>query len=502
MRGELVRVCVGVAALLPAGCAVGPDFKLPDTAQVERWEGAPPRDAAPSADVPSAEARRPRALPHAISAAEPAEISETHWWRLFSDPTLNALVEQALRSNLDLKQAVTRIRAARAAVVVAQSGLFPQLQASLDYNRSGGLAQVQSATPVTRAATAGVASGVRSIYRAGFDTNWEIDIFGGQRRGLEAAEADLQAAIEDRRAVLVALLGELADNYFALRGAQRQLAVARDNVATQMKSVELSRQRYEAGFVSYLDVANAEAQVATTRSQIPGFETAERTAVYALGVLLGEPPAERIASLSEPRPIPAVPPRVPVGLPSELLTRRPDIRQAGEQLHAAIARIGVAEADLYPSFSLTGAFGYASTTLDSLLRNGGREWSIIPGMTWPLFTAGRLRAQIEIAGSEAEGALYAYQQAFLVALKEVETALTAYANEQRRRLSLLEAVEANRNAVKLATELYVAGQTDFLNVINAKQQLYTSEDALAQSDRTVGTNLVALYKALGGGWEE
>ena len=417
------------------------------------------------------------------------------WWNAFNDPTLSSLVEMAVRANLDLRQAEARIRQARAARGVAGAPLLPQVDASALYQRSQGSSEVGGGGAV---ATVG---GLRNLWQVGLDASWEIDIFGGTRRNLEAAGADLQAAVEDRRDVLVTLVGDVGNNYLNLRGFQQQIAIARKNLKAQKHTAKITQKRFEAGFVGGLDVANAKAQVATTEAQIPVLESSARAAIYSLGVLLGREPAALEKDLIREAPIPPTPPEIPVGLPSDLLRRRPDIRRAEAQLHAATARIGVATADLFPKFNLAGSFGFSASDVTRVAGWSSKFWSWGPSVTWPVFAGGRIYWNIKVQDALQEQALLAYEKTVLTALKDVETALVAYAKEQERRKSLSEAVINNRQAVDLATKLYLVGKTDFLNVLTAQRSLYTYEDALVQSTRTVDTNLVALYKALGGGWK-
>jgi multidrug efflux system outer membrane protein len=297
------------------------------------------------------------------------------------------------------------------------------------------------------------------------------------------------------------LTAEVARNYVDLRVFQQQIAIARQNLQAQQHSAKLTRQRFEAGFVSGLDVANADAQVATTAAQIPLLEASSRQAIYNLGVLLGREPAALLEELSPVSEIPAVPPSVPVGIPSDLLRRRPDIRQAEAEIHAATARIGVATADLFPKFNLTGAVGFQAGSLGSLFDWISRFWSFGPSISWQVFASGRNLSNIELQKAFEEESLIVYRQTVLAALQEVENVLIASAKEQEHRRELAAAVAANRKAVDLATRLYVEGQTDFLNVLEAQRSLYSSEDALTRSNGTVSTNLIALYKALGGGWQ-
>jgi multidrug efflux system outer membrane protein len=471
-----------LAALLlvtGVGCAVGPDYRPPKTAVPENWDG----QAVVTAAHPSK------------TTANPVTLVE--WWNTFNDPTLSSLVEMAIRSNLDLRQAEARIRQARAARGVAGAPLWPEVDASAIYQRSQGSSEATGGGAI---ATAG---GVRELFQVGLDASWELDIFGGTRRNIEAATADLRAAVEDRRDVLVSLVGEVGNNYFNLRGFQQQIAIAQKNLEAQRKTAQITHKRFEAGFVSRLDVANADAQVATTEAQIPVLESSARAAIYSLGVLLGRQPAALEKDLAKESPIPTTPPEIPVGLPSDLVRRRPDIRRAEAQLHAATARIGVATADLFPKFNLTGSAGISAADITRLGNiTSSKFWSFSPSITWPVFAGGRIRANIKVQDALQEQALAAYEKTVLTALKDVETALVAYAKEQEHRKSLAEAVASNRQAVDLAMKLYLVGRTDFLNVLTAQRSLYVTEDALTQSTRSLATNLIALYKALGGGWEK
>ncbi len=426
------------------------------------------------------------------------------WWRIFNDPMLSSLVERALASNLDLALAKSRIRQARASRVVVSASLWPEVDASASYRRSysGGSSTGNSRSGASSSSTDSSVGGKQSdLFRAGLDAVWELDIFGGKRRNVEAAEADLDAAVETRRDVLVSLVAEVGSNYVTLRSLQQQLAIAQDNLRAQAHAAEIARKRFEAGFVGALDVATANAQVATLESQIPVLESAAQATIYSLGVLLGHEPASLAQELAPPVSIPVIPPEVPVGLPSALLLRRPDIRMAEAQLHVATARIGVATADLFPKFSLTGSLGFSSSDLASLANWGSRAWSLGPSVNWQIFDAGRIRANIEVQNALQEQALLTYQKTVLTALKEVETALTAYAKEQERWRALTVAVVENRRAVNLAMELYVAGRSNFLSVLIAQRSLYVAEESLALSTRNQATDLIALYKALGGGWE-
>ena len=463
---------IGVLATMMAfvgGCTVGPDYKRPEDAVPARWSQGP---------------QAAEGMPQ--SAAEEKLAS---WWAVFGDPTLSSLARRAAAANLDLLLAEARIRQARAAAAVAGADLGPTLDGSGSYRRS-------HSTTTTGGQTS---SANTDQYQAGFDAGWEIDLFGGRRRNLEAARADLQAAAESRRDVLVSLMAEVARNYIQLRGYQQQIAVTRKNLRAQEHSARLVRERFEGGFVSGLDVANAEAQTATTAARIPLLESSARQTIYNLGILLGKPPAALAVELSPAGAIPDAPPDVPLGLPSDLLRRRPDIRQAEARLHAATARIGVAVAELFPQFTITGSIGYQSDDAGTFF--DGSFWTLGPSALWHLFASGGLRAGVDVQKALQEQEAITYRKTVLLALQEVENALTASSREQEHRQALAAAVAANRRAVDLAEKLYTEGLTDFINVLQAQQALFSTEDALVQSTAAVSTDLVALYKALGGGWD-
>jgi multidrug efflux system outer membrane protein len=456
-----------------SGCAVGPDFVRPEAAVPAQWSGS--------------------TQPAAAEAQTLADEELARWWMVFGDPTLSSLVERAVGANLDLQLAEARIRQARAAKGVAAGGLGPALDASAAYQRS------RSSLTAADGRTAAITG---DQYQAGFDAFWEIDIFGGRRRNLEAADADVQAAIESRRDVLVSLTAEVALDYIQLRAYQQQIAITQQNLAAQQHSAKLTRERFEGGFVSGLDVANAEAQTATTASQIPLLESLAQQTIYSISILIGEAPPALDAELFPAGAIPGAPPVAPVGVPSDLLRRRPDIRLAEAQIHAATARIGVATAELFPKFTIAGSVGVRANDFGSLFNWSNNFWSLGPSALWRLFESGSLKAGVEVQKALQEQDVIVYRQTVLNALQEVENALVASAKEQAHREALVTAVAANRKAVSLSETLYTEGLTDFISVLITQQALYNTENALVQSTATVSTNLVALYKALGGGWTE
>lgn len=460
--------------LIVTGCMVGPNFHSPKTSAPSAWFGPTPQ--------------------MSFDAARQAEL--VHWWTTFNDPTLTSLVERAVVSNLDLQQAQARILQARANRGIVAADLWPTINSNTTVTRSRSVASVPSGT--AGSATVGT---MHNLFQAGLDAAWELDVFGRVRRNIEAADADVQVSIEDYRGTLVTLVAEVALNYINLRDFQQEIIISQNNLQSQQHTAGLTRQRFEVGLVSALDVANAEALVATTTSQIPILETAAQQAIYNLSVLLGREPSALVAELSPASAIPPTPPLIPISLPSDLLLRRPDVRSAEAQIHSATARIGAATADLFPRFNLIGATGFQGSKSNDWIKGINRVWSASPSVSWNIFDAGRTRSNIELQKAIQKETLLAYQKTILTAFQDVENALIAYTKDQQRRTALIDAVTANRKAVKLSTLLYTEGQTDFLNVLDAQRSQYTSEQALVLSTRSLSTDLVALYKALGGGWE-
>jgi outer membrane protein, multidrug efflux system len=457
---KIISLLAFVALL--TGCAVGPDYRPPQVAMPGGWAG---------------------------SSATNAPVSLSQWWQTFNDRKLTALVEQALATNLDVRLAEAALRQSRAARGVVAGGLWPAVNGSASYARTR--TPLIGTTPPN----------TENVYLAGFDAIWELDIFGGIRRNVESANASIKAAQEGLRDAQVSLAAEVALNYIQLRGFQQQIIVAQDNLKTQQHTAEITREKQQAGFVSTLYVDNADAQMATTRSQIPVLEISARQSIYALSVLLARPPAYLLKELSEAQPLPVTPPDVPAGMPSDLVRRRPDIRQAEAQLHAATAQIGVATADLFPKFSLTGNVSWQSNLLKNWFTNPARGASVGPSVDWAIFQGGTIASNIRVQKALRDQSFISYQKTVLTALQDVENTLIACSKEWEHRQALNDAVVASRKAVDVSMQLYSAGQTDFLNVLQAQGTLYTSENAFVQSNSSASQDLIALYKALGGGWE-
>jgi len=492
-----------VLGLLALGaCTVGPDYKTPGWAAPGSWFSRRPDLPKPGPSVPV------------------AEPMDAEWWTLFQDPQLTSLERRVVAQNLDVRTAAVRIAEARAQLGIARASLFPNLNGNGSYTRekasnegvftafpgaSGSSAPGSSASGATGTFGAGgiPASGIPpfDIYQYGLSASWELDLWGRVRRSVESAQASELASVEAQRGVLLSALADVARDYIQLRGAQLRLAIARENLQSSEQSLQLTQQRAAGGVTTDLDVANASAQVHTISAEIPGLEQQAASLINALSLLLGQPPNALRADLEEAKPVPPVPPEVPVGLPGELVRRRPDIRQAEAQLHGATADIGVAVANFYPSVTLNGSFGFQALQWNTLWDLNARQYAFGPGITLPIFQGGQLRSTLQLRKAQQQEAAIAWQKALLQAWHDVDNALTAYRTEQARRDQLSAAVAQNRQALGLAQSRYQQGVTSFLDVLDAQRSLLATQQSLADATTTVSTNLVALYRALGGGWE-
>ncbi|MCU0734616.1 MAG: efflux transporter outer membrane subunit [Methylotetracoccus sp.] len=472
------RWIAALAAVLLSGCPmVGPDYERPAVEIPHHWSKA--------------------------ASAEVGRVSKDNatWWRTFNDPVLNALVAQAIGFNPDVKQAKERIVQARSQRVIAVAAGLPLIDARGYANRRQNNFTGQSGNSVVGTAGGfGLGGQHIDIFQLGFDSRWELDVFGHIRRGIEAADARIGVEVENARDVLVTLLGEVARNYLDLRLAQRQIAIARDNLATQADTHQLTRQRNRAGLTSELDVTQARSQVATTEAQIPKFEARMNVAIHALAVLVGRNPSDLNRMLLPAGAIPVSPLRVIADLPSDLMRRRPDIQRAERHLAAATAEVGRATAELYPKLNLATFLGFQNNDVTDFTLLG-KSWSIGSTLTAPVFYWGANIANLEAKEAGSREALWAYRSTVLNAFREVEDALVQYAMEQQRLEALQQAVEADELAVRLAEERYLRGLADFLNVLVAQRALLTSQAQAAESAALVSANLIAVYKALGGGWQ-
>lgn len=427
----------------------------------------------------------------AAATAAPA-LDREAWWKGFGDPLLDDLMARAVRNSLDLRQAQARILQARATLGTAQAARLPSVNASASVSRSE-----TSANTINNAGVPGPST----LYQAGFDASWELDLFGGLRKSQQAAQERLQASVEDLGDVTLTLLGDVASNYITLRGNQALLAISRRNAETQQETAAITEERYRVGLTSYLDVAQAKAEAASTRADLPTLQSAIKQSMHRVGILLGLDPASLEGELAPVQPLPSAHGVLSAGLPSELLARRPDLRRAERKLAAALADIGVAKSDLYPKFDLTLGLGLESTQTSHFASASSRYWSIVPGLSLPIFNRGKLKAAV--AGRQAvyQEQLAGFQASFHGALEDVENALANHYAEQERHLDLEEALRQDQDALTLARERYRLGLTSFLEVLTTQQALYAAQNSLSQSDARVLTNLVTLYKALGGGWK-
>ncbi len=463
----MLSVPLALMLALLAGCAaVGPDYVPPDVPAPGKWSTE---------------------LQGGLTAEPLDSRTLADWWSTLNDPALTSLIERAVENNLDLREAVARIREARASRNISRADLFPSVSAAGSRTRSRSSEQT--------------GGGIESnFYSTGFDAAWELDVFGGVRRSIEAANADLDASKEDLHDVLVTLLAEVALNYVDTRTFQTRLSIAEANLSAQEETYGLVEARFEAGLTSQLDLEQARYNLESTRAQIPSLRTGLDRAKNRLAVLLGKNPGALGIELSERKPIPVTPLEVAVGVPADTLRQRPDVRRAERQLAAQTARIGVATAELYPKFTLSGSIGLDSPSFDTLFRTGSRTFRYGPSFSWRVFEAGRIRQSIEVQNALQEQLLIRYEATILAALEEAENALIAYADEQTRRQSLIKASEAAQVAADLAETQYSSGLIDFQTVLDAQRSLLSLQDQLSVSEGEVTSDLIRLYKALGGGW--
>lgn len=458
-----VHLTTALAAIALSACAAGPDYSAPETA--------------------------PFGFQNAVEDEFVQKPFEAAWWEQFDDRALDSLVTRALAGDLDLRIAAARVREARALFRDARLDHAPAVTARGTYNRQDmplpqfGVSQIDTET-----------------FELGFDAAWEIDVFGHVRRTVQAARADAETAEALFRDAQVRVAAEVAREYFELRGAQWRLDVARRNLANQREVLRLTQIRLDLGVGYELDVASARARLAQTEATVPPLVAAERRAAHRLAVLLGLPPGALDAELA---PVPATPrvDALAIGAPDELLRRRPDVRAAERALAAETARVGIAAADLFPRMSLTGFFGFVSGSASSLGDSGTRGWNVVPRLDWAAFDLGSVRARLRAAEARADAQLAAYERTVLRALEETENAFVAYAQDQKRLDALVEQTAASRRAAELARIQYQEGALDFLRLLDAERTVLEAEDTVTQAETALNTDVVAIYKALGGGWQ-
>jgi NodT family efflux transporter outer membrane factor (OMF) lipoprotein len=476
MRALVRGVChvAALAVLFVQGCKVGPDYVQPEIEMPDAWQTA---------------------VAEEMSQEESPLVT---WWDELGDTLLTDMIRRAELANLDLKVAVARVREARALRGIAKGGLYPDLILNGAYSYF----KISENSPTGQAIKdAGGNIQEQELWDFSLDAFWEIDLFGRIRRQVEAATAGFEASIEDYRDVLVSLYAEVAAAYIDVRTFQARVNFARRNAATQRETVGLTRDRFNAGLVSGLDVSQAESQFASTAADIPSLEILLNNALNRLAVLLGEHPGALNSELGRPSAIPTPPAEITAGLPAELLRRRPDVRRAERLLASQTALIGVATADLYPSFSLGGFIELVAGNFADLGEGESVGWGLIPGLRWNLFAGGKIRNNIRVQEARTEQLLYLYEQSVLLALEEVEDALVAYEREKVRRGRLQEATDAAQRSLEIVRIQYLSGLTDFQRFLDSQRALFVEQDRLAASEGQVVRNLVALNKALGGGWQ-
>ena len=467
------RAATGLLGLLALeACTVGPTYHSPQTATPSAYVEAP-------------------AGGSALAGTAASDATLERWWELFSDPTLRDLIEQALAANPDLQTAASRVREARLQEIEARSAEYPDVSAALN-------------AVVLRSSLAGGGSlpipSALNLYTAGFDATWEVDMFGGTRRAVEAARANTEAAVWARRDGEVSLSAEVANDYLTLCGLQARIALEQAQLQRERDLFTLIRQRRQTGFVTQLNVNQQTGAVQSAMAQIPVLQAQARGEIHALGVLLGQTPEALATRLASASALPTTPPPLPLGLPSELLRRRPDIREAERRLAASNAQIGVQMAALYPKLNLIGLATFTGTSLDSLFSGKNLLGAAVGMASEPLLDAGRRRASVNVAKEETAQAALSYRKAVLGALRDVEDALSRYRFEQQQHAALAGAVDATRDSLGIAEDRYKTGFITFTDVLQAQNALLTLQDQLTQSDAQLLSDLVALYKALGGGW--
>lgn len=477
-----------------SGCSVGLDYKTPPTTAPASFGETHPPATQPTAEI-------------------------TQYWKTFKDPELNSLIDRAVKNNNTFLQAQAVVRQARAQLGVEIGAEFPTLTANASVTReqtSQNLSGSLGGANGTNASGFATVNGVKypvtirsggtprraNVFQGTLDAGWEIDVFGGERRAIENAEYTLEAQVDARRYALVTLTAEVAGDYVALRGYQLQLKLTKDNVKSEQDTLDLTKSRFAAGLVSDLDVAQAESSVAQTLAEEPTLVIEIRQTIHALSILLGQEPMALMSELETSKPIPPTPAEIPVGLPSDLLRNRPDVMQSERQLAASTANIGVVVANLFPKFSLTGELGQESGRLGLIARDASNIWSIGPSVSWQILDYNQLQSEVRVANAQQAQALYAYRQTVLQSFADVENSLVAYAQDQTRTKAINDEVLADQRAVDLSTQLYERGLGDFLNVLTAQRSLYSAQSDQAVSQQNVATDLVQLYKALGGGWDQ
>jgi NodT family efflux transporter outer membrane factor (OMF) lipoprotein len=469
LRSNTAPLNIAIAALFAGtltSCVVGPDYHAPDLAMPAHWG--------------SKAGTKPSPAP---------QLSQ--WWKQLKDPTLDALIEEAIASNLDVATAKAKIREARATYREQKGALLPTVSGTASGTRT-----------LTSAASGGTTDATYStLYDGGFDASWELDIFGGNRRAAEAAKYGVDVADEQLRDTMLTLIGDVASYYVQAREYQALRDLAKRTAVSQRQSAALTHQEYLAGSATGVDTSKADALASSTEADIPAYEISYAQAVHRLGVLLGKPPAALEDRLKTSSPIPSPKMNVSIGIPATILTSRPDVRLAERQLAQYTAKIGQAEANRYPSISLTGDISSSAASIGDLAKKSSIGWTFGPTLTVPIFQGGQLKAAVDVAKAERDQYFIAYQSAVLSAMEDVENAVVSLTQERLKYGKLISSSSSYRRASDLSRTLNKAGVTDFLDVLDAERSLYSAEESVIQSRASIATDYISLNKALGGGWD-
>ena len=483
MRSIKAVSLVAVGGL--AACTVGPDYVRPDIDTGSGWSTVASNGSATSAEPPTRDAQ----------SQQPASVDLAHWWQSFADPTLDRLVETALAQNIGVREAGARVAEARALRDAAAGGRYPVVSTSASVTRR----RQSENGPIPINVIPGLERD-QTIYEVGFDAGWEIDVFGRTRRAVEAADARVDAAVDRQRAVALTIAAETARNYFELRGARHEIEALQAAITASRSSLDLVRRRYANGDVPEAAVAQAEAELAAVEAALPALQARERATALAIGVLLGDLPESELRLLDDSSGYVALK-ALPVGERADILRRRPDIAAAERQLAAATADVGVATADLFPRIGIGANGGFQSLDAGNLFEAASETLGITPLISWRVFDGGRVRAQIRATEAHVQAAALQYESAVKEALSDAEQALTRYNLGLEALARQQTAVAAARRSYGFANDRYRSGDISLLELLDAERALRSAEEGYAQTHTAVATELVALYKALGGGWE-
>ena len=500
-RPALAALILGVAA---CACTVGPDYRRPEARTPPAYQEIGTKQDAPLSQP-------------AVAPVDEAQVSS--WWTQFHDPMLDSLVERAMAGNLDLKTEVARIRQSREQEVVAGATGLPHVGTAANALRintnasNSALGALTGRSSGAAGAAGGAAAGVAGAaeseapshidnFAVAFDATWEIDVFGGVRRSVEAARAGTQAMIWAKRDGQVSLTAEVASDYLQLRSLQAQIAIAEGEIASQQATFAIIRQQAQTGFVTRLNVNQQQAQVQATIAMVPQLQAQARGQIHALGVLVGQDPEALAPELDKPKSndLPGVPQTLPVGLPSDLLRRRPDVREAERQLAQSTANVGVQVANLYPKFNILALGALTSPTFHDVFNANSGTSAGVGLIQWPIFQGGQIRGDIRAARAQQDQAYYNYQKTVLTALQDVEDSLARYQADQRRIIAQKASVDASANSLMIARQQYEVGLVTFINVLQAEQTDLNARNGLVQDEGQLAVDLASLYKALGGGW--